>query len=71
MRGISRLPSEDEPPEIALQVPAEQSIHIVFHWDVTGDEDASWRVQGRRQFEAAYAAEDSIYERLIDEAPAR
>ena len=59
------------PTEIAVQVPAGQSLHTVLHWDVTGDEDASWRVQGRRQFEAAYAAEDSIYERLIDDAPAR
>ena len=59
------------PAEIAIQVPLGESLHIVLHWDLTTDADAFWRVQGRRQFEAAYAPEDFIYERLIDETPVR
>jgi hypothetical protein len=35
------------------------------------NDDLAWRVAGRRQFEAAYAPEDSVYERLIDETPSR
>ncbi len=58
------------PVEIARQVPLGEPLHVVLQWEHTA-EDVSWRAQGRRQFEAAYASEDSIYERLIDEAPSR
>ncbi|HEV1285966.1 MAG TPA: hypothetical protein VNU44_11655 [Bryobacteraceae bacterium] len=58
------------PPEIADQVPSGESLHIVLQWE-TADEDAAWRAQGRKRFEAAYAPEDSIYEQLMDETPAR
>jgi hypothetical protein len=34
-------------------------------------EDAAWRAVGLQQFEAAYSADDSIYEQLIHDAPAR
>jgi hypothetical protein len=34
-------------------------------------DDAAWRALGRRQFENAYAADDSVYELLIDDTPAR
>ena len=35
------------------------------------NDDGAWRVAGRRQFEAAYAPKDSVYEQLIDETPSR
>ena len=35
------------------------------------NDDLAWLVAGRRQFEAAYALEDSVYEQLIDETPRR
>jgi hypothetical protein len=47
------------PPEVALELPV---------WGTPND-DGAWRVAGRRQFEAAYAPEDSVYEQLIDETP--
>jgi hypothetical protein len=34
-------------------------------------EDAAWLAVGWQQFEAAYSADDSIYEQLVDDAPAR
>ena len=51
------------PPEIALQVPPGAQIQVLLQWDIF--EDDAWNVAGRRQFEAAYADDDSIYERLI------
>jgi hypothetical protein len=32
------------------------------------DEDDAWRDQGRQQFEAAYAPEDAVYEKLLDKS---
>jgi hypothetical protein len=58
------------PPEIASQVPPGEQIQILLQWGVSSD-DAAWRATGRWQFEAAYAAEDSVYEQLIHDAPAR
>jgi hypothetical protein len=58
------------PPEITAQVPRGQTIQVVLHWGVL-EEDALWRAAGRRQFEAAYADDDSIYEALIDDASTR
>ena len=58
------------PPEIASQVPAGAQIRVVLQWGVS-EEDAAWRVAGRRQFEAAYADDDSIYELLIHDASTR
>jgi hypothetical protein len=52
------------PPEIASQVPPGEQIQIVLQWGIS-DEDTIWRAAGRRQFEAAYATDDSIYELLI------
>jgi len=51
------------PPEIASQVPPGEEIQIVLQWGISGD-DAAWRAAGRRRFEAAYAADDSVYELL-------
>jgi len=52
------------PPEIASQVPPGAQIQVVLQWGIS-EEDAAWRVAGRRQFEAAYADDDSIYKLLI------
>ena len=57
------------PPEIAARVPPGEPIQVVLRW---GDsEDAAWRAAGRRQFDAAYAEDDSVYESLIHDTPAR
>ena len=51
------------PPDIASQVPPGEQIQVVLQWGMSA-EDAAWRAAGRRQFEAAYANEDSAYELL-------
>jgi hypothetical protein len=58
------------PPEIASQVPPGELVQVVLQWGMSEDETA-WRATGRRQFEAAYSADDSIYEQLINDPPAR
>ena len=58
------------PPEVACQIPQVEQLEVVLLWGVSG-EDRAWRAAGRRQFEAAYAPEDSVYEQLIDETPTR
>ena len=58
------------PPEIAAQVPPGAKIQVVLQWGVS-EEDAIWSESGRRQFEAAYAHDDSIYEGLIHDASTR
>ena len=58
------------PPEIASQVPPGAQIQVVLQWGIS-EEDAAWRVAGRRQFEAAYADDDSIYELLIHDTSSR
>ena len=52
------------PPEIASQVPPGEKIDVVLQWG-TSEEETAWRAAGRRQFEAAYSANDSVYEQLI------
>jgi hypothetical protein len=56
------------PAEIAGQFPPGESLHIVLRRGTTDEED-EWRAQGRQRFEAAYATEDFLYERLMDEVP--
>jgi len=58
------------PPEIASQVPPGEPIQVVLHWGASED-DTAWRMAGRRRFESAYAADDSIYELLIHDPPTR
>jgi hypothetical protein len=58
------------PPEIASQVPPGEKLQIVLQWGVSMD-DAAWRAAGRRRFEAAYAADDSVYELLIHDPSIR
>jgi hypothetical protein len=55
------------PPEIASRVPPGEQIQIVLQWGTAVDE-AVWHAAGRRRFEAAYAADDSVYE-LLNHAP--
>jgi hypothetical protein len=54
----------DVPPEIAALVPRGEQIQVVIQWAISDDDDP-WRAAGRRRFEAAYCAEDSVYESLI------
>jgi hypothetical protein len=58
------------PPEIASQVPPGEKIQVVLQWNISMD-DVAWRALGRRQFEDAYTADDSVYELLIHDTPAR
>ena len=57
-------------PEIASQVPPGEQVQVVLRWGMPAD-DAAWRAAGRRQFEAAYADDDSVYELLIHDASTR
>ena len=58
------------PPDVAREIPAGESVHVMVAWDGS-DLDEAWRMAGRRRFEAAYAPEDAVYERLIDDAATR
>jgi hypothetical protein len=58
------------PPEIASQVPPGEQIQVVLQWGISED-DTAWRAAGRRQFEAAYSADDSVYELLIHDTSTR
>jgi hypothetical protein len=51
------------PPEIASRVPPGEQSQVVLQWGISAEDDA-WRAAGRRRFEAAYAADDSVYELL-------
>jgi hypothetical protein len=51
------------PPNIVVRVPSGASVQVVLQWG-TSDDDATWRAVGRRRFEAAYDAYDSVYESL-------
>jgi hypothetical protein len=58
------------PPEIAARVPPGEPVRVSLQWGASED-DAAWRAVARRQFEAAYAADDSVYELLIHDASTR
>lgn len=58
------------PPEIPSQVPPRETVQVVLQWGVSVD-DAAWRAAGRRRFETAYAADDSVYELLIHDTSTR
>jgi hypothetical protein len=60
----------DVPPEIASQVPPGEQIQIVLQWG-SSEDDKAWRATGRRQFEAAYSADDAVYELLIHDPSTR
>jgi hypothetical protein len=58
------------PPDIASQVPPGEQIQVVLQWG-NSETDSAWSAAGRRQFEAAYSADDSIYEQLINDTSTR
>jgi hypothetical protein len=58
------------PPEIASLVPPGEPIQVLLQWNISID-DVAWRAVGRRQFENSYADDDSVYELLIHDTPAR
>ena len=58
------------PAEIAGQLPAGESLHVVLRWEMA-DEDDAWRAQGREGFEGAYAPEDATYQQLMNDTPTR
>ena len=58
------------PPEIASQVPPGEKVEVELRWG-SSDEDAAWRKAGRRRFDEAYSADDSVYEQLIHDSSAR
>jgi hypothetical protein len=58
------------PPEIASRVPPGEQIQVVLQWGISAEDDA-WRAAGRRRFEAAYAADDSVCELLIHDPSSR
>jgi hypothetical protein len=57
-------------PNGQIAVPPGEQIDVVPQWGISED-DAAWRVAGRRRIEAAYAADDSIYESLIHDPSTR
>jgi hypothetical protein len=57
------------PPDIASRVPPGEHLRVTLQWGESDGE--SWRSAGMRRFESAYSEEDSIYEQLIDDTPAR
>jgi hypothetical protein len=57
------------PPDIASQVPPGEKVAVVLAWGVS-EEENGWREAGRRRFESAYAANDSVYEQLIHDPAA-
>ena len=58
------------PPDIAALVPPGEQIQVVLQWGISED-DSAWREAGRRRFEAAYTADDSVYESLIHDTSTR
>lgn len=58
------------PPEVLSQVPSGESIQVILQWG-SSDDHSAWRMAGRRQFESAYATDDSIYELLIHDPSTR
>jgi len=57
-------------PEVTGTIPAGEQLRVVVMWEPTGL-DQAWRLTGRQRFEESYAAEDDIYEQLINDAPDR
>lgn len=58
------------PVEFLGDIPSGQQLKVLVMRD-SGSADPSFQATGRMRFEEAYAAEDSVYEQLLDEAPAR
>jgi hypothetical protein len=52
------------PPDVAEQIPEGSALRVILLFDSGGDDD--WRMASSERFAAAYAEEDSVYEKLID-----
>jgi hypothetical protein len=66
-----KLSDEDNmvvPGEIARQIPAGSNLRVILLWDDDGDD---WLRIGKERFADAYAPEDVVYEKLIDEPASR
>ena len=59
------------PADVAGQLPAGSNVRVILLWDADKDEDDDWRRLSLERFAGAYAAEDSVYEQLADDAPSR
>jgi hypothetical protein len=57
------------PPEAAKEVPPGTALRVVLMWG--SDEGAGWAASSMNHLAHAYAPEDSVYEKLIDDAAAR
>ena len=53
------------PADIARKVPEGSHLKVILVLD--DDEDETWKLASLEAFSAAYAPEDSIYEKLLDE----
>ncbi len=58
------------PLEIASQVPPGEQVQVLLRWGMS-DDMKTWNAAGRQRFEAAYSADDSVYEQLVDDSPTR
>jgi hypothetical protein len=58
------------PPEIVAEIPPGEKVIVALSWGAS-DEENAWREASRRQFESAYATDDSVYEQLIDDPSSR
>jgi hypothetical protein len=58
------------PPDVASQVPLGEQTRVVLQWGIS-DDDTAWRATGWRQFEAAYADDDAVYELLVNDPSTR
>ena len=58
------------PRDVANEIPPGEPLHIVISWQRSED-DAAWRSAGNEAFECAYAPEDNVYEKLLDDASIR
>jgi hypothetical protein len=70
----TKLTTSDQipvPADVAGQLPAGSNVRVILLWKTDEDEDDDWRRQSLERFAAAYAAEDSVYEQLADDAPSR
>jgi hypothetical protein len=56
------------PPKIESQVPSGEKLEVQLRWGPADDESAC-RKAGRRSFESAYGADDSVYEQLSHDTP--
>lgn len=56
------------PGRIAKQIPSGSDVRVILLWD---DDSDDWRRFGNERFADAYAPEDEVYEKLIDEPASR